>query len=957
MNNDGTDSKPLGDEIGETITEQLANQTPKSETNMEPLQKQVRIVGNLLGEVLKEQEGDAVFDAVEYLRTGYISLRHEDDPQKRQDLMAYIETLDEHTLKQVTRAFNTFYVLSNIVEEDYLHRERRNLYKKGDKKLWEGSFLRTVDEIAESGISAEDIQKIINELRYTPVFTAHPTEARRRTMMTLQRRIFLIIDRLNKDELTSEERGSLEHQLKSQIQLLWRTKEVRLNKPTVEDEVRYGLFYFHASLFEAIPMVYRYFERATRRVYGSGKVTIPNILKFGSWIGGDRDGNPFVTPAVTRNAIRLHMQEALKEYRTRIVRLRRILSHDIEFITPSREFQASLNADETELKQLIPQRKAELYATEPYRQKFDYMTYRLDANIQTVKNHINEKKSNVTIGAYKEVSEFLNELYLIRESLISHNDEDVAKGELKDLIRLVETCGFTLYELDIRQESTVHTRTVTEVLKQFTPDNEYEKLSEPQRIETLAGLISRTNLPKPNPESLSAESIETLELFNTMVAMRAETGDSIFGTYVISMTHTASHVLEVMFLARLAGIAGTDANEKTFCNIKISPLFETIEDLRHIRDVLTNLFENPVYMNLLKASGNLQEVMLGYSDSCKDGGILASQWNLYNAQEQVISLTESYGVKCRMFHGRGGTVGRGGGPTHEAIISQPPDTVHGQIKFTEQGEVLSNKYSNTETAIYELGVGITGLLKASQSIVKKHGKFADNYLEAMASIAATGEAGYRDLTDNTEGFLDYFYENTPVTEIGQMNIGSRPSHRKSDRSKSSIRAIPWVFGWSQARHTLPAWYGIGSALEAFRKQHGDLLLREMYQKWPFFKALLSNVQMALFKAQMDIAKEYSNLWKDKKRSTFIYDKIAAEYYLTVRELLSIAQIDTLMEETPLLQYSLERREPYLDPLNHIQITVLGRHREHISQAQEESPWIDELLLTINAIAAGMRNTG
>ena len=350
--------------------------------------------------------------------------------------------------------------------------------------------------------------------------------------------------------------------------------------------------------------------------------------------------------------------------------------------------------------------------------------------------------------------------------------------------------------------------------------------------------------------------------------------------------------------------------------------------------------------------------MLGYSDSCKDGGILASQWNLYNAQREVIALTDKYGVKCRMFHGRGGTVGRGGGPTHEAIISQPPDTVHGQIKFTEQGEVLSNKYSNIETAVYELGVGITGLLKASQSVVKKQGQYSDDYHKAMHSIANYGEESYRSLTDHTEGFQDYFYENTPVTEIGQLNIGSRPSHRKVDRSKASIRAIPWVFGWAQARHTLPAWFGIGSALEKIRIENGDELLREMYQSWPFFRALLSNVQMALFKAQMDTAKEYAGLWADKERSMTIYDKIADEYYRTVKEVLSIAQIDTLVGETPLLQYSLQRREPYLDPLNHIQITVLGRHREFLAQnTNEESPWLDELLLTINAIAAGMRNTG
>ncbi len=921
------------------------------ELNMEPLQEQVRIVGNLLGEVLKEQEGEVVFDAVEHLRRGYISLRHKDDADKRHQLTDYIKALDSHKLKQITRAFNVFYILSNIVEEDYLHRERRKLYKKDDEKLWQGSFLNTVSEIKEFGLTALELQKVIDQLRYSPVFTAHPTEARRRTMMTLQRRIFLIINKLNRGGLIPEEQDSLIKQLKSQIQLLWRTSEVRNNKPTVEDEVRYGLFYFDASLFKSIPMIYRYFERANRHVYGSGEIKVPSFIKFGSWIGGDRDGNPFVTPEVTRNAIRLHMQAALKEYQRRVLKLQNILSHDIEYVTPNEEFSASLQKDVSELKE------TELFRTEPYRKKLHFMASRLNANLKTVENRLLGQTTETPAIAFHHVDEFLQDLYLIRDSLVSHNDVDIAKHDLKDLIRLVETCGFSLYELDVRQESTIHTRTTIEILKQFSPEKDYENLSEEQRIVTLTRQISRKHLPKPNPESLNKEAIETLELFDTMREMRIETGDNLFGTYVISMTHTASHVLEVMFLARLAGLVGFDKNDEFFCNIKISPLFETIEDLKHISEVLTNLFQNTVYMSLLKASGNLQEVMLGYSDSCKDGGILASQWNLYQAQEQVIELTDKYNVKCRMFHGRGGTVGRGGGPTHEAIISQPPDTVHGQIKFTEQGEVLSHKYSNTETAIYELGMGITGLLKASQSLIRKHGKYKTSFHQAMTNIAKTGEKSYRDLTDETEGFLDYFYENTPVTEIGQMNIGSRPSHRKVDRSKSSIRAIPWVFGWALARHTLPAWYGIGTALKNFREKDGDQLLKEMYQEWPFFRALISNVQMGLFKAQMDIAKEYSLLWDNKQRSKEIFEKISAEYELTVKEVLSIAGIDELMAETPLLQYSLERREPYIDPLNHIQITTLARHRKHIANSDDESPWLDELLLTINALAAGLRNTG
>jgi len=935
------------------MTDVLAS---NSALDMQPLQEQVRIVGNLLGDVLKEQEGKEVFDAVEHLRRGYISLKHQDDSEKRRALKRFIESLDSHILKQVIRAFNVFYILSNIVEEDYLHRERRNLYRNEDEKLWKGSFVNTVSEIKDFGLTAVEFQKVIDQLQYSPVFTAHPTEARRRTMMTLQRRIFIIINKMNRGQLIPEEYETLLKQLKSQIQLLWRTAEVRMKKPSVQDEVRYGLFYFDASLFKSIPMIYRHFERANRQFYGSGAIKVPSFIKFGSWIGGDRDGNPFVTPDVTRISIRLHMQAALKEYLSRIIKLQKILSHNIQYVSPNKEFNDSLKSDYSDFDSYTSFDR-QLFNTEPYRKKLQFIESRLKANLKAVEERLQGLIIETPKIAFHHVKDFLNDLYLIRDSLISHNDIDIAKHDLKDLIRLVETCGFSLYELDIRQESTIHTRTTIEILKQFLPDSSYDELSETDRILKLSEQISRKHLPKPNPESLSEESIETLELFNMMREMRIETGDQLFGTYVISMTHTASHVLEVMFLARLAGLVGYDDNDNFFCNIKISPLFETIEDLQHISEVLTNLFENPTYVELLKASGNLQEVMLGYSDSCKDGGILSSQWSLYQAQEQVIQLTDKYQIECRMFHGRGGSVGRGGGPTHDAIISQPPDTVHGQIKFTEQGEVLSYKYSNIETATYELGMGITGLLKASQSIINKHGKYKKDYHQAMAKIAATGENVYRELTDHTDDFLDYFYENTPVTEIGQMNIGSRPSHRKADRSKSSIRAIPWVFGWAQARHTIPGWYGIGTALKTFREQHQTNLLQEMYNEWPFFKALISNVQMALFKAQMNIAKEYSSLWVNKKRSTEIFNKINAEYNLTVKEILDIANIDELMDETPLLQYSLERREPYIDPLNHIQITTLARHRKHLTESDEESPWLDELLLTINALAAGLRNTG
>ena len=936
-----------------------------SPISIDTLESQVRMVGDLLGEVLCELSGKTVYDAVEHLRTGYIQLSQQDDQQKRAELMAYIESLDLEIVEQVIRSFNIFYMLSNMIEEDYLHRRRRTIFRTGAKNPWKGSFLGAVNDLKAQGLSKDNVQTIVDEMRYIPVFTAHPTEARRRTIMVLQRSIFLILDQLHNDSLIDEERQSLMRHLKAQIQLLWRTNDVRVDKPTVQDEIRYGLFYFETSIFQAIPQMYRYFERAVDKVYGADEIKVPSVLRFGSWIGGDRDGNPFVTAKLTSHAIRMHMQCVLGEYIKRTRAMRNILTHDRAFIEPSSAFEASLESDEATLLTAVFKDKPTQLRNEPYRRKLQIMAYRLKQNLLQVNARLDgfeltpSEKALTDLAAYTGVDDYLNDLTLIRESLHSHNDHATAGRELKDLIRLVESCGFSLFDMDIRQESTEHTLAVTEILKQFRPDIAYADMDDDQRIAVLSELIEETSQPLPNPASLSEQTIEVLDVFDVIVNMRKETGDSIFGTYVISMTHSASHIMEVMFLARLAGLAGKTKAGNYFANIQISPLFETIEDLQHIAIVLDKLLANPTYVGLLKASGNLQEVMLGYSDSCKDGGILASQWNLYNAQEQVIELTEKYGVNCRLFHGRGGTVGRGGGPTHEAILSQPPDTVKGQIKFTEQGEVISNKYSNVETAVYELGVGITGLLKSSTGLINKHGPYQNHFMQTMAQLAKTGEASYRVLTDDTAGFQDYFYENTPVQEIGELNIGSRPSHRKTAiRSKSSIRAIPWVFGWSQSRHTLPAWYGIGSALSEFRQQapDGEATLKSMYQDWPFFRALVSNVQMALFKARMETAAEYAKLWDDQEQSQAIFSLIKNEYELTVREVLAVCGQTSLLENNAELQYSLERREPYLDPLNHIQLQFLRRHRP-LQDAGEESPWMDGLLLTINAIAAGMRNTG
>jgi phosphoenolpyruvate carboxylase len=805
---------------------------------------------------------------------------------------------------------------------------------------------------------------MVDRLHYAPVFTAHPTEARRRAAMESMRRIFLICDQLYSPILGINDQQELEARLAAEIRVAWRTDELRAAKLEVRDEVRNGLYYVRESLFEALPKSYRFFEKAVRKHYGVDAagvpvVAVPSFIRFGSWIGGDRDGNPFVTADVTEWTVHTQMQTALEEYIARARDLRQTLTHSSGWCQPSAAFADRLREYEDAYgEQVFRGTQVQLYSREPYRRMMAMVMARLEANLSYVHQSLAGVPSFIGHLAYEGPADFLDDLHLVRDSLISHGDRIVAMQGLQDLIRLVESFGFHLLQLDIRQESTVHTHAVTRVLEQLDPDFDYAGAGEEARMDRLAGWIGHIDPIRVDEAELDDSARETLAVFRRVAKLQTEVGSDCFGAYVISMTHSASHVMEVMFLARLVGLCGHTGRD-WFCHIVVAPLFETVEDLQHSEDILDQLFGNKTYRALLTASGDLQEVMLGYSDSCKDGGILASNWNLYQAQLTITALCQHYRIECRLFHGRGGTVGRGGGPTYDAILSQPPGTVNGEIKFTEQGEMLYYKYSNPETASYEIGMGVTGLIKASAtSLARSRVSYPQEYLDWMAEIAAMGETAYRALI-NAPGFIDYFYEATPVTEIGMLNIGSRPSHRKkADRSLASIRAIPWVFGWAQSRHTLPAWYGIGSALRGFGEATPEGLeqLRTMYREWPFFKGLLSNVQMALTKADVEIAEEYARLCEHPEAMKN-YRTIADEYRLTVEWVKQVAQIQELLEDNQSLALSISRRRPYLDPINHIQVRLLKRYRNESVWEEEQLQWLTPLKRTINAIAAGMRNTG
>jgi len=894
------------------------------DTGDKALRSRVKLLGTLLGNILHEQEGGEVLAAVESLRKGYLSLRKGDNPARRRRLNKLIHDLTPEKLVHVVRAFSIYFSLVNIAEESYQHDQRRKQLKhlSDNAPLWTGSFDTTLRELRDQNVSSEQIQSLLDQLAYIPVITAHPTESKRRTTRNTLRRIFETNEQLNDKRFNKSERRQLIDELESQIQILWKTDEVRSTRPRVKDEIGYGLAYFNDCLFEAVPNTYRNFENAIARVCGTdadGKpnVTVPSFLRFGSWIGGDRDGNPNVKPETTAMALRIQSQTVLLEYLNRIPELINLLTHSDKMCTPSKAILESLERN-TEYTEHAFSDKPEQYEHEPYRRMLSIMRYRLERNLVAVKDKLHERIAREDTNLqdkYSSENEFVFDLKLIHDSLVGHGDERVANGKLKDLIRLVETFGFYCLRLDVRQESTNHTEAVAELFKQI--DIDYKAMDETSRLALLDKTIKDPEGIDSHNASLSEATQETLELFRVMAHMREEISHKAFGSYVISMTHEASHVMEVMLMARLAGLA---------------------------------TYEN----------GKAKTAMLGYSDSCKDGGILAAAWNLYDAQKRVTKLTNDRNVRCRLFHGRGGTIGRGGGPTHEAILSQPEGTVHGQIKFTEQGEVLSFKYSNQETAVYELTMGLTGLIKASVNLIQDGNSERKDFLGIMDQIAETGEKSYRQLTDHTEGFLDYFYEATPVGEIALMNIGSRPSHRKKgDRAKTSVRAIGWVFGWAQSRHTLPAWFGIGTALEEYRQNDPMRLaqLQKMYEEWPFFRAMLSNTQMALYKAEPDIAKEYAKLCVSKETGDRIFTLFQEEFTRTVTQVLNITGANKLLEENPALEISLTRRNPYLDPLNHIQLTLLKRYRDETQSDENRDMWLNPLLRSINAIAAGMRNTG
>jgi len=904
------------------------------------LRGRVKLLGKLLGQVIREQAGVQTYELVEFLRAGFVNLHRHKDMETRITLLKTIEFLDAHTLTDLIRAFNLYFTLFNVVEEQFFYQLRK-------RERWAESFETCFEHFKSQNIDLETLQKLLNKSAYTPVFTAHPTESRRRAIQEILRHVFEKLDEITEDHLTNGLSPELEKILLRHIRLLWFTNELRQNRLRPEDEIKNGMRFFKESLFQAVPRLYRDAEMALAKIYPDTTFDIPHLLHFGSWMGGDRDGNPNVTSKITVLALRLQHQAIISTYLERLENLSRLLTHSTAFCGFSNAFLQSLENDEQAFSD--EQRKQFAYhrGEEPYRHKLRYMMARLKLREEAVENALQEQPYHLADAAYRKSKELYADLQLIYDSLIENNDPESANGRLKSLMRLVGTFGFHLAKLDLRQESLRHTRAVHQFFKIYHIEEDYFNLEEEAKLSLLSEVLEKPPLTLDLTQFEDNEK-DVLELFFAIAKIRHEISENALGSYIISMAHSASHVLEVLVLAHQAGLTE---------HLRIAPLFETVEDLKHCEKVMSTLFDQPMYRAILHSRRNVQEIMLGYSDSAKDGGILAAHWQLYEAQKRLNQIAAGRDVTLRLFHGRGGTVGRGGGPTHQAILAQPPQTVSGEIKITEQGEVVAFKYSYPETAVYELTTGVTALFQATLTTLQPIQAERLDFLGIMDALARFSEEHYRQFTEQTTGMMDYFYDATPVNEIAQLNIGSRPSYRKSgDRGKGSIRAITWGFAWSQARQMMPAWFGLGFALEKWRDNAPERLarLQKMYQEWSFFRNLLDNVQSALIKSDMTIAKNYAELSQHDEGKK-IFQIISEEYQRCILQIVNITGQRHLLSDNYFVARAQTHRNPYLEPLHHIQVMLLKRVRN--LPEQEAKQWLSPLLRTINAIAAGMRNTG
>ncbi|MFT4922975.1 MAG: phosphoenolpyruvate carboxylase [Haloarculaceae archaeon] len=888
------------------------------------IQQDVRELGEIVGEVIAEQTTDGAFEDVEHLRTAAIDYRN-GELDSRDPLETTLAEIDTDRMLVVARAFTTFFELINLAEE----RERiRALREQSQAGVPDDGLEEAVDALADA--DGATVQQVLDDVLIEPTFTAHPTEARRKTVKAKLQSIADLIETLDERLLTDKEEHQVMRDLRSEVTSLWQTARLRHRKPEPTDEARNVQWHLENVLLEVTGEVYDELGDTLEGEFED--LDLPKLFEFRSWAGSDRDGNPFVTPDVTAKTLDRQREVVLEHYKTEIRNLSNKLSQHSDRITVGDRLRESLEIDRERLPNTAKVAKEQSHK-EPYRQKLRLMWERLD------------RVGDLHPGGYESVDELLEDLSLISADLRATDAERIAEARVDPLIRKVETFGFNLASLDLRDHQENHTATVTEMLAAEGID--YAAMSEDERVDLLTeGILEDSDfLANLAPDDLSETTVRVLDRFDALSDWQAEFGIDAIDTYCISMCEEPSHVLEVLFLADQTGVVDLPSH----CGLDIVPLLETEYALSGARRIMGTLFENEAYAQVLSARENVQEIMLGYSDSNKENGFLAARWSLYRNQKRLGAITDDYDVELRLFHGRGGSISRGGGPMNDALLALPNETVTGEVKYTEQGEAIAEKYANPAIAERELEQMLNAQLRARREAIDDPVEPVEQrWIDAMETAADAARDAYRDLLA-TDGFVAYFEQATPITVIEDLNLGSRPASRTGERTVEDLRAIPWVFSWTQARCVVPGWYSLAAGLDAYLDGGGDLsTLQDMYREWPFFRTMLDNAALALARTDMEIATEYAALADEDLRER-VFAPIQAEYERTSELVCAITGRDAVLESGWLAE-SLQRRNPYVDPLNLLQIRLLAM--DDRTESEERV-----LRLTVKGIAAGMKNTG
>lgn len=907
------------------------------------LRRDIRELGALLGEVLIEQEGRDFFELVELMRQLTKTYRQMPDEETERTIRDIVASLDLDRAYKLIRAFTFFFVVVNAADE--IHRIRRQrIHAIEEGSAQRGSLREALEQMAIEGLQAGDLRQLLEDIDLVPVFTAHPTEATRQTVLQKILRIGELLLLRDETALSTEEQDDLREEIRTELTILWQTSAVRRQKVTVRDEIRRGLFFFRHILYDTVPRLYQSLNRDLQEIFDIGDAA-PTILRFGSWIGGDRDGHPFVTPEVTRMALDLHRRQILELYIRDTDQLFDSLSSSTRLVAASEELRLSFARDREALRSQVSDEDLR-DQSEIYRVKVLCMWHKL-RNTLSGEGH-----------GYAHPGELLEDLQLMHESLQRNRAEAVARRRILPFLYKVKTFGFHLVSLDIRQNSERIGAAVAELFDRAEIADRYAAMEDAEKEALLTQEILHSRPVVGLRQQLEGGTLQVLEEFAVLREGKERHGELACNDFIISMSSSPSDVLEALLLAREAGLVELRKGEITQSRIDILPLFETIEDLRDAADTMERLFTNPAYAQHLGWRDRKQKIMLGYSDSNKDGGILTSNVELYRAQIALQEVCERHGVRLAIFHGRGGSVSRGGGPLNQAILAQPVGTVDGAIKITEQGEMISAKYAMPQIALRSLELAASAVLRSSAecNYLPCRLEPADR-LETVDSISRDAMQSYRALLGHPY-FIPYFRQATPIDVIENVEIGSRPSSRKKSDSLENLRAIPWVFAWTQSRNILSGWYGFGSALQEAvaegRVTWNDL--RTWHRQWPFFATLVGNIEMTLLKADMGIAREYLRLCEDAVQAQEIFTLIREEFQRSSEAVTRITGGE-LLHENPSLRRSILLRNPYIDPISHIQVELLQRYRDPERDATERDAILDVLRASVNGIAAGMRRTG